>query len=265
MQPKKALGTESATAACRGAGPWNSLLRRLAWPITTRRIFAGGRTTTERPQRKDPHWLRRDHGGAVERFADCAAATVFVTDHRAGVQPFGMSRPFVSASSGHHALRAAKFVRMGCALAVKSSCRTPPTQICAIGAKVSVPRVCLLSPRAAIRSGRRITVLSPISAVPTSNSGKVSKRQVSGNRQAKPNVSSWVGSRPAAFAETPPNSRQAVFHQNANLPLPEDRQVVAPCPSRQVLADRHDLDLDRIRDLLPVLVTGPSRQPIPSG
>jgi len=70
---------------------------------------------------------------------------------------------------------------------------------------------------------------------------------------------------PDSFRPNAAHSGQAAFHQNADLPLAEDRQVVAPCPSRQVLADRHDLDLDRIRDLLPVLVAGPSRQPIPSG
>lgn len=91
------------------------------------------------------------------------------------------------------------------------------------------------------------------------------ERRVLGCHTDLPNGPKWVGSRPAAFAETPPNSRQAVSNQNANLPPPEDRQVIAPCPSRQNLADRHDLDLDCIRDLFPVLVTGPSRQPIPSG
>ena len=90
-------------------------------------------------------------------------------------------------------------------------------------------------------------------------------RPVTGGDAGVPNGRNWVGSRPAAFAGTPSNSGQAVFHQNADVPRSEERQVVAPCPFRQVLADRHDLDLDRIRDLLPILVTGPSRQPVPSG
>lgn len=34
---------------------------------------------------------------------------------------------------------------------------------------------------------------------------------------------------------------------------------------RRILPDRHNLDLDCIRDHLPVLVASPSRQPIASG
>ena len=134
----------------------------------------------------------------------------------------------------------------------------------------ALPRVPLSK---SARSGsfrRKITSDLPVAYIPTASYaglGQEHDEQTAGygKELRQLNVGNWVGSRPAAFAEMPPNSGQAVFHQNADLPLPQDRQVVAPSPSRQVLADRHDLDLDRIRDLLPVLVAGPSRQPIPSG